>query len=32
MGKAFIDNINDLFKDWKPQPRFPVTKVDDNTK
>jgi len=32
MGEAFIDNINKLFKEWKPQPRFSVIKVDDNTK
>jgi len=32
MGQGFINNINKLFKEWKPQPRFTVTKVDDNTK
>lgn len=32
MGQNFIDNIDKLFKEWKPQPRFTVTKVDDSTK
>jgi len=32
MGQNFIDNLNTLFKNWKPQPRFTVTKVDDSTK
>ena len=32
MGQRFIDNIDTLLKNWKPQPRFTVTKVDDNTK
>ena len=32
MGQGFINNINNLFKEWKPQPRFTVTKVDDSTK
>ena len=32
MGQGFIDNINKLLKEWKPQPRFTVTKVDDSTK
>jgi hypothetical protein len=32
MGQRFITNINSLLKEWKPQPRFTVTKVDDSTK
>ena len=32
MGQRFIDNINNLLKEWKPQPRFTITKVDDSTK
>ena len=32
MGQNFIDNIDKLFKEWKPQPRFTITKVDDSTK
>ena len=32
MSQGFIDNINKLLKEWKPQPRFTVTKVDDSTK
>jgi len=32
MGQGFIDNIDNLLKEWKPQPRFTVTKVDDSTK
>ena len=32
MGQGFIDNISELLKEWKPQPRFIVTKVDDSTK
>jgi hypothetical protein len=32
MGERFIKNIDTLLKNWKPQPRFTVTKVDDNTK
>ena len=32
MGQNFIDNINILFENWKPQPRFTVDKVDDSTK
>ena len=31
MGQRFIDNIDNLLKEWKPQPRFTVTKIDDNT-
>jgi glycosyltransferase involved in cell wall biosynthesis len=32
MGQNFIDNLDILFKNWKPQPRFRVTKIDDSTK
>ena len=32
MGERFIENIDELFKKWKPQPRFTITKVDDSTK
>ena len=32
MGQGFIDNINNLLTEWKPQPRFTVTKVDNSTK
>jgi len=32
MGQGFIDNINKLLKEWKPQPKFTVIKVDDSTK
>jgi glycosyltransferase involved in cell wall biosynthesis len=32
MGERFIDNIDTLLEKWKPQPRFTVVKVDDNTK
>jgi glycosyltransferase involved in cell wall biosynthesis len=32
MGERIIDNLDILFKNWKPQPRFTVTKVDDSTK
>ncbi len=32
MGQGFIDNINTLFKNWKPQSRFSVVKVDDSIK
>tara|TARA_R110002012_G_scaffold22351_2_gene77420 strand:+ start:42 stop:437 length:396 start_codon:yes stop_codon:yes gene_type:complete len=31
MGQGFIDNINTLFEKWKPQERFKVIKVDNNT-
>ena len=31
MGQGFIDNIDNLLKEWEPQPRFTVTKVDDLT-
>lgn len=31
MGNKFIKNIDLLFKKWKPQSRFSVTKVDDTT-
>ena len=32
MGQRFIDNIDTLFEKWEPQPRFSVTKIDDNTR
>ena len=32
MGQGFIDNIDKLFEEWKPQSRFKVIKVDDSTK
>jgi hypothetical protein len=32
MGERFIENLDTLFKNWKPQPRFRVIKVDDSTK
>ena len=32
MGQGFIDNINNLLEEWKPQPRFTVDKVDNSTK
>ena len=31
MGQKFIDNIDNLLEIWEPQPRFSVTKIDDNT-
>ena len=31
MGERFIENIDKLLKEWKPQPRFSVTKIDDST-
>lgn len=31
MGQRFIDNIDNLLKKWKPQPRFNLIKVDDST-
>ena len=31
MGQGFIKNIDKLLEEWKPQPRFTVIKVDDNT-
>ena len=31
MGQKFIDNIDILHKNWKPQPRFSIKKIDDNT-
>ena len=31
MGERFIENLEVLFKNWKPQPRFTVTKVNDST-
>ena len=32
MGERIIENIDKLLTEWKPQPRFTVTKVDDSTK
>ena len=32
MGQGFITNIDKLLTEWKPQPRFTITKVDDSTK
>ena len=32
MGERFIENIDKLLEEWKPQPRFRVIKVDDSTK
>jgi hypothetical protein len=29
MGQNFIDNINTLFKNWKPIERFSIEKVSD---
>jgi len=31
MGERFIENFNNLVKNWKPRKRFTVIKVDDNT-
>ena len=31
MGQRFIDNIDVLFKNWKPKSRFSLIKVDDST-
>ena len=32
MGQGFINNIDNLLGEWKPQPRFRVIKVDDSTR
>jgi len=32
MGERFVENLNILFKNWKPRKRFTVTKVDNSTK
>jgi len=32
MGERFIENLEVLFENWKPQSRFSVIKVDDSTK
>ena len=32
MGQRFISNIDTLFKKWKPQSRFTITKVDNEFK
>jgi glycosyltransferase involved in cell wall biosynthesis len=31
MGERFIENIDKLLKEWKPQPRFNVVKIDNST-
>ena len=31
MGQRFIENLDIVFKNWKPQPRFSLTKVDNST-
>ncbi|MBC8305633.1 MAG: hypothetical protein H8E55_58940 [Pelagibacterales bacterium] len=31
MGQNFIDNLETLFENWEPQPRFNLVKVDKNT-
>ena len=31
MGQRFISNIDRLLEEWEPQPRFSITKIDDNT-
>ena len=31
MGQRFISNIDKLLEEWEPQPRFSITKIDDNT-
>ena len=31
MGQRFINNIDQLFKKWKPQPKFNVMKIDNST-
>lgn len=31
MGQNFIENLDTLFDKWKPQPRYHLIKVDDNT-
>ena len=30
MGKRFIKNINTLFNNWKPQPKFHLLKVNED--
>ena len=32
MGERFIENLDTLIKNWKPRPRFSLTKIDDSTK
>ena len=32
MGERFIKNIDKLLKEWEPQPKFTVTKIDNSTK
>jgi glycosyltransferase involved in cell wall biosynthesis len=31
MGENFIENLDTLFKNWKPQPRYHLVKVDEDT-
>ena len=31
MGQGFSDNLDILFKNWKPQSRFSLTKIDNST-
>ena len=31
MGQRFIENLDIVFKNWKPQTRFSLTKVDNST-
>ena len=31
MGKNFIKNLDTLFEKWKPQPRYHLVKVDEDT-
>ena len=31
MGERFIENLDVLFKKWKPQPRFTLSKIDDSS-
>ena len=31
MGDRFIENLNILFKKWKPRSRFSITRIDDST-
>jgi glycosyltransferase involved in cell wall biosynthesis len=31
MGQNFIENLDILFTEWKPQPRFHLVKVDEST-
>ena len=31
MGNSFIENLNILFEKWKPQPKYHLIKIDDNS-